>query len=256
MQIIIGVRNFGRIECAEVDINGFSVFVGNNNSGKSYMMQLIYGVRRNLRKYVQDFQSSHLDWIREGVEKGRVVLDADTIKELERFLNESLEDKKEQIVLETFHENITIEELYLKILFDENEQIEYLLWSAGEKEEILKEIDSNLYMDAEHKQKTMNALNTFAGGGDGAALILLVNHMTNAEKKTYGLSINISVEEDYSFHKVMDGIVKLISENPKGLLFLPASRTGLLMLYKEFFAHKADEVMQILGRTICTATRQ
>ena len=31
-----------------------------------------------------------------------------------------------------------------------------------------------------------------------------------------------------------------------GNLFLPASRTGLLMLYKEFFASKADETVKML----------
>lgn len=53
MQIMTGVRDFGKIEYAEVDMDSFSVFVGNNNSGKTYMMQLIYGLRKNLRKYVR-----------------------------------------------------------------------------------------------------------------------------------------------------------------------------------------------------------
>ena len=37
------VKNFGKIEYADISLSNFVVFVGNNNSGKTMMMQLIYG---------------------------------------------------------------------------------------------------------------------------------------------------------------------------------------------------------------------
>ena len=48
MEVLLGIRNFGKIKSAEINLSGFSVLVGNNNSGKTYLMQLIYGIRRNL----------------------------------------------------------------------------------------------------------------------------------------------------------------------------------------------------------------
>ena len=42
------IRNFGRIESADISLNNFVVFVGNNNSGKTMVMQLIYGIRKQL----------------------------------------------------------------------------------------------------------------------------------------------------------------------------------------------------------------
>lgn len=57
MKLYLGVRDFGKIKNAEVDISNFTVFVGNNNSGKSYMMQLIYGVLRELPKIKEAFDA-------------------------------------------------------------------------------------------------------------------------------------------------------------------------------------------------------
>ena len=41
--MIVHVRNFGKIESADIDLSNLTIFVGENNSGKSYLMQLIYG---------------------------------------------------------------------------------------------------------------------------------------------------------------------------------------------------------------------
>ena len=40
----VHVKNFGKIEEASVEIAPLTLFVGDNNSGKSYMMTLIYGL--------------------------------------------------------------------------------------------------------------------------------------------------------------------------------------------------------------------
>ena len=62
--MIVHVRNFGKIESADIDISGFSIFVGENNSGKTYLMQLIYGMiscffyERDFQNYLSIFQES------------------------------------------------------------------------------------------------------------------------------------------------------------------------------------------------------
>ena len=40
----VHVKNFGKIEDASVEVAPLTLFVGDNNSGKSYMMTLIYGL--------------------------------------------------------------------------------------------------------------------------------------------------------------------------------------------------------------------
>ena len=41
MQIWIGVENFAKIESARICINNYTVLVGPNNSGKTFLMQLM-----------------------------------------------------------------------------------------------------------------------------------------------------------------------------------------------------------------------
>ena len=44
MKISIGVEEFGKIKKAEIEMGRLILFVGENNSGKTFMMQLLYGV--------------------------------------------------------------------------------------------------------------------------------------------------------------------------------------------------------------------
>ena len=59
------VEDFGRIEQADVTVSPLTLFVGDNNSGKSYLMSLIYallngnlGVSQNLRTIVNTTSES------------------------------------------------------------------------------------------------------------------------------------------------------------------------------------------------------
>ena len=177
MQIMTGVRDFGKIEYAEVDMDSFSVFVGNNNSGKTYMMQLIYGLRKNLRKYVHNYQSDHLAQIRKEADNGKVLLDAAMAKELEKFLNEILEKNKEKIVRSIFNENISIGRLYVKFLFDEEEKMEYLLFNSEEKKVLVDEIKKYLYMNEKRSHLVLEYLNDVCAEERNWYTILIVNHI-------------------------------------------------------------------------------
>ena len=49
MNIHINVKNFGPIEKAEIDLRPLTVFVGESNTGKTYLAALIYALHRNFR---------------------------------------------------------------------------------------------------------------------------------------------------------------------------------------------------------------
>ena len=40
----INIKDFGKIQQAEIEIAPFMVFLGENNSGKSYFMSLLWGI--------------------------------------------------------------------------------------------------------------------------------------------------------------------------------------------------------------------
>lgn len=49
------VEEFGKIEKADIQVSPFTLFIGDNNSGKSYIMALLYGFL-TLDTFYSDFQ--------------------------------------------------------------------------------------------------------------------------------------------------------------------------------------------------------
>ena len=133
MKFILGIKNFGKVKSAEISIGGFSVFVGNNNSGKTYIMQLIYGICNNLTRYFSDADlcSRYLQPIDQQAESGRVRIDAGNIELAEAFINAVLEKYKEEIVSDTFYKEIEIGSIYVRLLIEEEERFEWLVCHKG-----------------------------------------------------------------------------------------------------------------------------
>ena len=44
MSYQVNVENFGKIKKAKVEVSPLTFFVGDNNSGKSYLMSLLWGI--------------------------------------------------------------------------------------------------------------------------------------------------------------------------------------------------------------------
>ena len=47
MDVYINVQNFGPIEKAEIDLRPLTVFVGESNTGKTYLAALIYALHKH-----------------------------------------------------------------------------------------------------------------------------------------------------------------------------------------------------------------
>ena len=53
MEVHVNVKNFGPIEKAEIDLRPLTVFVGESNTGKTYLAALIYALHQNFRGFSQ-----------------------------------------------------------------------------------------------------------------------------------------------------------------------------------------------------------
>ena len=52
MRIYMGVENFAKIESAEICINQYTLLVGPNNSGKTFLMQLAEGINEKMEDII------------------------------------------------------------------------------------------------------------------------------------------------------------------------------------------------------------
>ena len=117
------VEDFGKIKSAEIEVAPLTLFVGDNNSGKSYLLSLIWGIR-NLGAEIflnnsQLGEKELIDWVTEkiaiAVKTGKCKFSLETVENLlEEVLNAEMQRKKEEFVKKIFNsDKISIGKLYI-----------------------------------------------------------------------------------------------------------------------------------------------
>lgn len=216
MNIIIGVEKFGKIEKTEITLGKLVLFVGENNSGKTYMMQLLYGVIPKIINYSKILMAQY--------EKGTVKYTVTPEKILlwEKEINEYLDKEKKTIIRDIFYRDIPIGSIYMKLV---NVNVSYEV--EFPKRERLHDIPSNSEIT---KDNFYNILIKETANG------------IEKNKRTLGVGTEIGLEF------AADLIGKMIAADMLGMnsvgsaLFFPAFRTGMLQLYKYFFAEKDNNI--------------
>lgn len=226
MKVIVGVSNFGKIKKAEINISNFTIFVGNNNSGKTYMMQLIYGVLSELGAFKPKMVAM-------GIEHGKTYALKEEIEELEKQINSFLKKNKDKIVEHTFHKTISIQQLYIRIIMEE---------------EMFKIKFSKEVNLVEEQQRGSDTLVNERGLN---AKIVLEEVTTRKEILHHYLRFVRMPSSEMAWEFIYSRIVNMIFSKGNNLrndaIFVPASRTGMLLLYKYFFAEKSkNEVGKIV----------
>ncbi len=223
MKFLFCVEKFGKIESAKIDINNFTIFIGNNNSGKTQLMELIYGIYQTLPKlrinYDHIRKKNDLQW----------KLDKDDIYTIVDEINRMLNDGKDQIVKNIFRNHIPLSSMYFgvsemnetyEISIHINESMDSISKSEGiDNKGIIENIESDkniscgyIYEIQENGQKTLRAITSMSGDTDERIVLNEIIRLFVC------VIFRISGQEYYS-----------------QMLFLPASRMGLITLYKYYF---------------------
>lgn len=234
MHIWVGVENFAKIESAKICVDNYTVLVGQNNSGKTFLMQLVQGIGNKLANYVDETILDKLLINTHGVFK-EYSINSENICILMDSINEKLALEKENIVKEIFGKEIFIEKLYINISIEDSISYSILMYDADVE---VNEKDENFY----HKELEKFAIKFILGGWREDKLCIV--GMLNKEVIMKPISIHVSFknDKDSRFKRAVSSIIAPSS------LFLPASRTGLLLLYREFFANKKDGEMSFVFR--------
>ncbi len=239
MLIFLGVENFAKIERAKVCINSYTILVGPNSSGKTYLMQLVQGVNERLTnltdeeglqilKCGENRASNSVTGTNEGCTQ--YILSQDNILSFTEYLNVKLDEKKEQIVKEVFGREVPVGKLYVDIELEEKESYEIILFDninniIGKHDDIDSFIRENIKNTDAYKD-------VYRIGGT------LINYSL-ASKNGEVISIRMFSENNQDISKVKL-LLRYVLESYS--LYFPASRTGIMLLFKEFFANKADEL--------------
>lgn len=110
------VENFARIESADIEISPLMCFIGDNNSGKSYIMALLWGIIANGHMFYYDQNKSCEDsteyaacqkWLLSNVGK-KVEISADVAQKYIDWFNKILDANKTRLTRNIFNSEIAI----------------------------------------------------------------------------------------------------------------------------------------------------
>lgn len=226
MHIWIGVENFAKIESAKICIDNYTVLVGQNNSGKTFLMQLVQGVSKKLTYFLDEEIMNTISDNEEGAVK-EYIINSQNIEKLVSYINSKLFLEKETIVREIFGKEISIGKLYIDIQIEMNIAYNIFMYDVSRRDEI-----NNIEYYTQNTEKFVIDLMESMQAG----MVCIVNKENTKKKDVKLMSVHFSFSQDEVgiLKKALGSIIELES------LFLPASRTGLLLLYRDFFANRTD----------------
>ena len=212
----VHVKNFGKIEEASVEVAPLTLFVGDNNSGKSYMMTLIYGLLNAnffFDKYEFDDKSdlylqccAYIDKLLLTEHQKFYILEGAELQTFQKLLNEILERNSAVFLRKLFNKEMSIGAL--KISFSTDLKLEFRIRREIESEENPEDISITL---------TENQKSIVSGYG-----IELSKFQHERNAYTFFIS--------YIMQSMLRG--DLGSERLKHRIYFPTARTGFMLTYK------------------------
>lgn len=153
MRIKVEVNHLAKVESATIFLDEFLLFVGDNNSGKTLLMELIYGIVNLICKWEVDCSTAKITE-RENVRYIR--FDKEWYIAVENKINSYLQSHKEEFVLRCFSNLIPLESVNIK--FEDAEEFFYIAtisskaslekqYPNGERESIFEGM--NIFNDIE-----------------------------------------------------------------------------------------------------------
>lgn len=115
----LNIENFGKIEQAKIEISPMMLFVGDNNSGKSYVMSLLWGLLTFSGELFEPnaFESDEYkrceEWLENLKSDELITIDSEIESNLMAWFNVLLNRDKERIVERIFNYPISISQLFV-----------------------------------------------------------------------------------------------------------------------------------------------
>lgn len=209
------VEDYGKINYAKIEFSPFTMFIGDNNSGKSYIMTLIYGLfSTRFANFKINTNSECCKSCLEILElkirdnNGRIAFNEDEFNMLVDLLNEVLELNKEFFLQQLFNKKMSIGKIKVEVPYYSGLSVEYI--------PDFKDSNTGVfcYIDTKGKKRQY-----FSG-------ILL-------EREILANPLPL-------LRYLLSSILKYVNgKNPPA--YLPASRTGFMLTFKKLVASSLNE---------------
>lgn len=214
------VENFARIKSADIEIAPLMCFIGDNNSGKSYIMNLLWGIIANGREILQNLYRDYNKtekcircnkWIEQNI--GKTVTITDEVEQMYiDWFNELLAQCKDEILRKTFNYDIKAGKIEIRN-FSRTEKLSVHIWDASKKFPERKQIHgSNIILELHLDVAPLENWSLIL------CWVLLMRDLVNVNSSLLG------------------------EESP---IYLPASRTGLLLVHRLIASKSMKNILSI-----------
>ena len=202
------VENFARIDSADIEIAPLMCFIGDNNSGKSYIMNLLWGIIANGQTFFHEVYRKNfeptatysfcIDWLEENT--GKTVIMTDEVKQMYiAWFNELLAKYKDELLKNIFNHEMSAKKIEIRN-FSKEKNLSVHIWDAdNEKFPASKLNDNTILLEIHRKTIPLEISNLIL------CWRLLMENLVDVNRTILGEELPI---------------------------YLPASRTGLLLVHK------------------------
>lgn len=202
------IENFARINSADVEISPLMCFIGDNNSGKSYVMNLLWGIVASGQKFLHEVYRKNFeptsvyfgctDWLEKNM--GKTVIMTDEIEQIHiEWLNELIAQHKDDLLKNIFNHEMTAGKIEIRN-FSRRKKLSVHVWDTDEEKFPTNTFDNDTVL-IEIRRKAI----PIEIGNLILCWHLLMENLTDINKSIVGKELPI---------------------------YLPASRTGLLLVHK------------------------
>lgn len=230
-------KKFGKIKEAKITVSPFMMFVGHNNSGKSYIMQLLWGLLVKAKQYsnainmqlFKDFKDKILAELKVN-DQIELEIDEDFQSLLIEEWNRILNQEKATLIKEVFQHNLEVESLsihrtsYLPVKINFSMKKSFIEESEAE-DSVLRyklTVNNEIYSSLGVRRKELQ--------GD---------LIERAIEEIFMLQLRYDYY-DYS-HRL-----SLLTGKDSQPIYFPASRTGFLQTYKAIVGNLVDTKEEFL----------
>lgn len=226
---ILHIEGLGKIKNADIEVSPFNLYIGDNNSGKSYIMTVIYGllnIQFYYRRYKIDTAAKAYEKCREFVDTccksqktDKINFTKEETKAFNLVLNQILEDNKTDFIKLFFNKNIEVGKISVEIPYKESFSVSIRNYGDKKFDRVFfcRDTDTTFYSE-------LAGAGMENGGGE------------NAYK--------------YIISYIIESMLKcqFCSMNRNRITYLPASRTGFMLTYKTLISSSVEDKFN-LGET-------
>ncbi|MFD1886354.1 AAA family ATPase [Paenibacillus wenxiniae] len=227
------VKNFGRIKEATITVSPFMMFVGKNNTGKSYLMMLLWGIlteseqliRKDLKKHPQFEKLEHNTKVQLNKNDEAIIdiIDQDIILNI---FNDILNENKEFVLQKIFNFPITLSEIRISRKHKEPFKLKRIRSTFVESINLssadMEDEDTSTKYEFLYRDKRLTFVNsTFSS--------ILIEFFLRF--------VTVTMIRDDFFDSIFQ------SNKLRQPLYLPASRTGFMQTYRAIVGNTFDETI-------------